>query len=246
MTKENDGHRERMRQRVLQNGAGSLQDHELLEMLLFGAVPRKDTNKLAHQLITAFGSLNNVLKAEPHQLMLVRGVSKGIVCHIAVARELLYRFKREINTKRNFAEMTSILDFARELAEDCYTEKMVVVYVDTETDFLFMDCYSSNRTAEVYMDVPRIVSNTVRLNAAGVILFHSHVGGNCNPSAADRTLTEKLYITLANMNVMILDHIVFNDKGEFYSFFKSGDIAEMAERYNKMMSNIRRQSKKKI
>ena len=87
MAHENDGHRARLRERMIKEGLDSFQDHEVLELLLFQYLPRKDTNKLAHTLLDKFGSFAGVLNASPQQLMTVEGVSEATACNLGCSKK---------------------------------------------------------------------------------------------------------------------------------------------------------------
>lgn len=233
MPNVNEGHRERLRQRMIKEGLSGFQDHEVLELLLFQYLPRKDTNKLAHDLINRFGSFANVLNATYDQLMTVKGVSEVTACNLAMLKEVWQRYKRSAAQKISLSSLASIVKYSHNIIADSYVEKLVVVYVDNVTNFLVSEEFTSDDTQQVRLDIKRIVASAVRSNAAGVILFHCHVNGLCEPSQADLNFTEKLFVTLANLNIVLLEHLIFNNRNEFYSFVAQKDMDEIADRYKK-------------
>ena len=233
MAQENNGHRARLRERMMKEGLSSFQDHEVLELLLFQYLPYKDTNKIAHNLLSKFGSFAGVLNATPQQLMTIKGISQVTACNIAMLKEVLVRYRRSEADKINLGKMDSIIAYAKKLVEDDYCERLIVVYVDHSTNFLFKDEFTSNRTEIVNADVKQIVASAMRLNAAGVILFHCHVGGDCHPSVADKAFTQKLFVALTSMGVMLLEHIIFNNANSLFSFFNEGLIDELSTNYKK-------------
>lgn len=218
-------------------GLSGFQDHEILELLLFQYLPRKDTNKLAHDLINRFGSFANVLDASCEQLMTVKGVSEVTACNLAMLKEVWQRYKRSAAQKIALSSLSSIVKYSHDIIADSYVEKLVVVYVDNSTNFLVSEEFTSDDTQEVKVDIKRIVSSAVRSNAAGVILFHCHVNGRCTPSQADLDFTERLFVTLANLNVVLLEHLIFNNKNEYYSFVAEKDINAIAARYKKQQKH---------
>ena len=233
MANVNEGHRNRLRERMMKEGLQGFQDHEVLELLLFQYLPRRDTNKLAHDLINKFGSFANVLDASPAQLMSVNGISEATACNLAVLKEVWQRYRQSSAQKVSLGKLSSIVRYCQKIIFDSYVEKMVVVYVDNATNFILSEEFSSDNTQSVNVDLKKIVTSAVRANAAGVILFHCHVHGLCQPSDADLEFTEKLFVTLANLNIVLLEHIIFNDKEDYYSFYRENHIAQLAQKYGK-------------
>lgn len=231
MAHENDGHRNRLRERMLKEGLSNFQDHEVLEMLLFQYLPYKDTNKIAHNLLDKFGSFAGVLNAPPEQLMMVEGISKVTACNLAVLKEVFARYKASDAKKITLSGIASIVKYAQLLIADSYAERLVAVYVDHGTNFIYREEFTDDSLEQVNVDVKKIVATAMRVSAAGVMLFHCHVSGPCKPSDFDRRYTEKLYFALASINVVLLEHMIFNAEGEHYSFFREGDIDQIAQKY---------------
>ena len=172
MSQHNEGHRERLRERMLKEGLGSFQDHEVLELLLFQYIPRKDTNKIAHALLDQFGSIYNILNAPPEQLMTVDGVSKMTACNLSMLKEVLQRYIRGQSSRKKFAGVQSMIDYAKLLISNCYVEQLVFVFVDNTTTYLHHEIYTSNDTQRVTIDVKKIVATAVRVGATGVVVSH--------------------------------------------------------------------------
>lgn len=233
MAHENEGHRARLRERMLKEGLSSFQDHEVLEMLLFQYLPRHDTNKIAHRLLDKFGSFAGVFDASPDKLMMVDGISKVTACNIAMLKEVWLRYKQSESTNISLGSLASIIKYAQLLIADSYTEKMVVVYVDQATNFVYKEEFASNSADSIEVDTKKIVITATRTNAAGVILFHCHPKGTIDPSAEDVVFTERLYFTLASINIMLLEHIIFNAGGDYFSFYKEGLITDISNKYYK-------------
>lgn len=231
MSNVNEGHRARLRERMKTEGLHGFQDHEILEFLLFQYIPRKDTNRLAHALLNKFGSFANVLDASPKQLMSVEGISETTACNIAILKEVWQRYKKSSVEKISLAGLASIVKYSQNIIAESYTERLVAVFVDPATNFIVSEEYHSNSVWDVKINLKSIVSTAVTANAAGVVLFHCHVNGPCVPSDADKALTEKLYVTLANLNIVLLEHMIFNKDQEYYSFFKERDLEEYRQRY---------------
>lgn len=240
MTHVNEGHRQRLRERMQKEGLDGFQDHEILELLLFQSVPRKDTNKLAHTLITRFGSLYNVLSASPEQLMLVSGVSDVTACNLSMLKEVWRRYKREESEKLDLSDVKDIVKYARIMISESYAERVVVVYVDRGTKFLYSDEFASTTDDHsVQIDLKKVVASAVRIKASGIILFHCHVQGNCKPSEDDVDFTERLLYALSGLEIVLLEHVIFNAEGNYYSFFSEGKIDEMVANLNTKSQNKR-------
>lgn len=240
MANVNEGHRDRLRQRMLKEGLDNFQDHEVLELLLFQSVPRKDTNKLAHELIDSFGSLHNVLKASPDELMTVKGVSDVTACNLSILKEVWRRFKRGEVEKLSLGSMQNILTYARSLISESYAERLVIVYVDRGTKFLFSEEFPAQADIHsVEIDIKQVVATAVRLKASGIILFHCHVEGNCKPSRDDILFTEELLYSLGGMEIVLLEHLIFNAEGHYFSFFEDGILETMIQELSVKLKTLR-------
>ena len=237
MAHENEGHRTRLRERFMKEGAGSFQNHEVLELLLFGSVARKDTNKLAHNLLSKFGGFAGVLNASPEQLMEIKGVGEVTACNIALLKEVFHRYKKDEHSKSQIKGLASIIKYVRSVISESFYERMLVVYVDGTTTYMQEEEFTSNDTRRVNVDYKRIISTAMRINAEGVALFHCHSDGACEPSQDDMRYTEKLYFALATMNVALLEHMIFNNQGEYYSFHSKGVMQQFADKYNATIIN---------
>ena len=231
MAHENNGHRARLRERMMKEGLNAFQDHEVLELLLFQYLPYKDTNKIAHKLLNKFGGFDGVLDADPDQLMTVEGISKVTACNLAVLKEVFARYRRSSVQKVNLGSIEAIIKYAHTMVEDATREKVVVVYLDHATNFKYSEEFTSGKVDKVNVDAKQIVSTALRVNAGGVILFHCHVNGVCKPSIADKEFTKQLFVALASVEVVLLEHIIFNGSEDYFSFFKEGLIKELSNKY---------------
>ena len=226
-----------MRQRMMKEGLQNFQDHEVLEFLLFSYLPRQDTNKIAHDLILKFGSFANVLDATPEQLATVNGISKVTACNLSMLKEVFRRYRQSAMQKIPLNSIGAILKYAQEIMSYNYEEKLVVVYLDSDNNMLLSEEFTSRNTQRVEVDMKQLVASVIRTGAAGVMLFHCHVNGPCKPSADDYNFTEKVFNTLANIHIILLEHIIFNNSGQYYSFHREKDLDRLALNYNKLYGN---------
>ena len=235
MSQHNQGHRERLRERMLREGLQSFQDHEVLELLLFQYIPRKDTNKIAHELLDKFGNIYNILNAAPEQLMTVKGVSKITACNISMLKEVLQRYVRGQISRKKFSGVNSVIDFARMLISNAYVEQLVVVYVDNTTTHLHHEIYCSNNADSVQVDVKKVVATAVRVGANGVVIAHCHPNGELAPSEADIKFTRNLFFALGALDIIILDHVIFNGEQNHYSMYDRGIMKQIQSDYCKFL-----------
>ena len=234
MSHENDGHRARLRERMMKEGLDGFQDHEVLEFLLFQFLPYRDTNKIAHNLISKFGGFSGVLDAHPDQLMTIDGISQVTACNIAIWKEVVARYRRSELARTKLGSIESIAQYAKTLVGDSPCERLIVVYLDHATCFKYSEEFTSGKIDKVNVDVRQILSTAIRVNAAGVVLFHCHVDGLCKPSEADKEFTAQLFTTLAGINVMLLEHIIFNGTDEYFSFYGEGLLKEISTKYKQL------------
>ncbi len=232
----NVGHRARLRERMLKEGLQNFEDHELLELMLFNSIPRRDTNGIAHELLNEFGSVANVVDAPPEKLMMIKGIYKTTACEISMIKEVWQRYLRDTAPNVLLKTPGDIALYTQVLIAQSYVEKVVVVYVDSSTNFLMQEVFTSNSTNMVTVDIRKIISTVIRIGAAGVILFHCHVKGPVTPSQEDDVFTEQLFFALACINTMLLEHIIFNNANQFHSYYLSHAIQEIAEKYNDMFN----------
>ncbi len=225
-----DGHRERLRARFLRSGLRDFDEHNVLELLLFYARPRCDTNVIAHDLIQRFGSFAGVLDAPIEELVKVKGVGETSAVVIKMIPELgaFYLNSRTtpgdvlISTERAGAFFLPKF-FGRK------NEELMVAALDDKRKML--RCVSLGEHGivnAVPISIRKIISEAVSANATGIILAHNHPGGLALPSANDKWMTRQVFQALRLINVDLVDHIVVAD-GDFVSLADSGFI-EMLKR----------------
>ena len=216
------GHRQRMRERLMKNGMDSLQDHEVLELLLFYAIPRQDTNELAHRLIARFRSLPGVLEAPVEELKRVAGMGENAAVFLHLFPAVFQRCLRE--EKKNVRRLFSYQEFGEYMKAQLYgrsREAVALLLLNSKNQILFCgQLYEGSATAvEIYMkDLVRLAS---RYDAVGAVLAHNHPSGECLPSVEDLRTTELAAETLRNIDVALLDHIIVGGE-DFVSLAASG------------------------
>lgn len=209
MVGEHAGHRQRMRARFRQQGLEGFAPHEVLELILFHAIPQRNVNPLAHRLIDRFGSLNAVLEAAPEELEAVEGVGECAATLLSLFWHVNRMYQRGLNAQRE--KLLTPMDMRRHclrLLEGLKEEHFYVVCVDAQTRVI-RDVLVAKGTIDEVTAYPRTVAQIVLAhNAHAVILCHNHPGGTLMPSHADLSVTKQLGTMLEAINVKLMDHVL--------------------------------------
>ena len=220
-----DGHREKMRQRFLKSGLDAFADHEALELLLYYAIPRKDTNPIAHALMERYGSLSAVLTAPVEDLKKVEGVGESAAILLKLAPQL-YR-KARLSDAEQETVLSSVERVGAYLLERFAGGKNEVVYqlcLDRTGKLLACKKLGEGGVASADLDIRRLVENALLTGASSVVLAHNHPSGVALPSRDDYAATDRAKTALAVVGVALTDHIIVAD-GDFVSMADSGYIA---------------------
>ena len=221
-----DGHREKMRQRFLKGGLDSFADHEALELLLYYASPRRDTNPIAHALMERYGSLSAVLTAPVEDLQRVAGIGESAAVLLKLAPQL-YR-KARLSDAEQETVLSSVERVGAYLLERFAGEKNEVVYqlcLDRKGRLLACKKLGEGGIASADLDVRRLVENAILTGASAVILSHNHPSGVALPSRDDYAATDRAKTALNVVGVALTDHIIVAD-GDFVSMADSGYLTD--------------------
>lgn len=206
---EHDGHRDRMRKRFLRYGLDNFDDHNVLELILFYAQPRRDTNVTAHRLLETFGGLDKVFEAPPEALMSVDGVGESAAALIHLVPEAARRYHI---AKQSRSDILSSSDAAgRYLIPrfmNCQEERVYLLCLDAKLKVLDCACLSSGGPNSAQVSVRSIIQRAIEKRATGVILAHNHTSGIALPSPEDEATTLKIRAALAPMGITLVDHII--------------------------------------
>lgn len=217
-----DGHRRRLRQRFLTYGMDSLEDHEVLEYLLFFALARGDTNELAHSLISRFGSLSGVLDASFSDLVSVKGIGEHTAYLIMTAKPLCRRYMLAQNS--NTQPLDSVDMCAKYLSSYYFGAKEEHAYLlclDAKCRPICCRELSSGSPTATELPIRKAAQMALDMKAAAVILSHNHPGGDAVPSPDDRAMTRAFRDTLQSLGIKLIDHIVFGGN-DFVSMAQDG------------------------
>ncbi len=220
-----EGHRQRVRERFRQAGLEGFAPHEVLELLLFYAKARGDTNPLAHRLLTTFGSLRGVLEAPPEQLMLVDGVGEETATFLSLLVPVFRRYEACLcEETKHLRTFTDTVDYCCSLMAGLRQERFCVVCVSSQMKVLGVRTVAEGSLMEVSAYPRMVVETALNHNAYAVLLCHNHPGGEARPSPADVDMTADIQRVLTGLDIRLMDHIIVAD-GKVYSMVYQGDMA---------------------
>lgn len=209
-------HRKRLRARFLGGGAQAMPDYELLEMLLFGAVPRQDVKPLAHALIRQFGDLAGALGATPAQLRKVDGVGETVLCTLKLAEAVAARSARaKVLNRTVISSWDALLTYCHTAMAHREVEHVRVLFLDRKNR-LIDDQELARGTVDHVPVYPReILRTALEVNASALILVHNHPSGDPTPSQADIAMTERIRHGAEALSLVLHDHLIIGRSREF-------------------------------
>lgn len=233
------GHRERMFKKLSSN-PDSFLEHELLEVLLFYAQPRKDTNPLAHALIRRFGTIDKVFTASKEELKLVDGVGDSVANLITIVGQSI---KMSAKTKGKVEPLSAFDKVREEVAKIFYgksREYFVVLFLDKNLFKISMMEFTDNNKFEVSADIPELSKAIAVYKPACAIVAHNHPSGSATPSMEDDLTTKKINLLCEIHGVSLLDHVIYTNK-ECYSYHKTRRMEYIKQEadINKLMSLLK-------
>jgi DNA repair protein RadC len=212
------GHRQRVKSRALATGIDSFEEHQILELLLFYAIPMKDTNLLAHALIDHYGSLAAVFDADPRDLCAQTGVTENTALLLSLLPALARRYQQgKLAPKTVLGSTTAAGEYARTLFTGRLNEAFYVICLDSQNRVNQASLLHEGTINEAPVYPRLIVETALRHQAASIILAHNHPGGSLAPSAADLAVTQRIKAATEAIAITVVDHIIVAGDG-YYSF----------------------------
>ena len=216
--KENphEGHRQRVKNRFLQHGLDSFEDHQVLEALLFYAVPKKDTNEIAHLLLKTFGSLDKVFEADYDELIKVKGIGENTASLIKFSQMLS---KRYINStfvqdgEVRLNESKKLKDYCRNLFKGEKKETIYAIALDSDLYLIGNMKINTGEPNKVEVPFRTLTEFAIKCNCTRMVLAHNHPNGSMNASRNDIYATDDIADQLASVEVELVDHIVVGKNG---------------------------------
>jgi DNA repair protein RadC len=207
------GHRERLRERFLNGGSDALADYELLELVLFRAIPRKDVKPLAKDLIKAFGSFAEVMAAPTERLKQV-GLREAAITELKIVAAAAQEFARgQVKNRPVLSSWSSVLDYCRTAMAFADKEQLRVLFLD-KRNHLIADEQQQEGTVDHTPVYPReVVKRALELSATAIILVHNHPSGDPTPSQADIAMTKEIVTVARPLGIAVHDHIIVGKDG---------------------------------
>ena len=223
-SKDNKGHRQRLREKFLKNGLDGFLDYEIIELLLTLGTPRKDCKQSAKDALKKFGSLKAVLETEPAELKEIKGIGDNNVFGLKIAQSVSRRYLADRIIDQDFIRSADeVIDYLKHNLRDKSREVFLVIYLNGRNQILKMEelFQGTLTTSAVY---PREVVKRALVNDAAALVFvHNHPSGNPNPSKDDLTITKKLKEAAQAIDVSVHDHLIIAGN-DVYSFADHGLI----------------------
>lgn len=206
---DKQGHRKRLRQRIFDKDASSLQDYEILEALLFNLYKRGDTKPVAKALLKKFGSFRSLINANPSDFKDIPGIGDQTIVFFALIREMVLRLSRhDAFAHPVLSSWNEVIIYCRERIGFKQTESFMVLYLNSKNRIIH-DEEPQKGTVDRVMVYPReIVKTATQHDAASVILVHNHPSDHTEPSKPDIEMTKAIVQALQTVNIAVHDHVI--------------------------------------
>jgi DNA repair protein RadC len=208
------GHRERLRDRFREAGSDAVTDYELLELVLFRALPRRDVKPLAKELIAKFGSFAEVIAASPQRLAEIKGLGEAAITELKVVQAAANRLVRgQVKRRPVLSSWSNVLDYCRTAMAFADKEQFRILFLDKRNQ-LIADELQQVGTVDHTPVYPReVVKRALELSATAVILVHNHPSGDPTPSRADIQMTQAIIEVAKPLGIAVHDHIIVGKEG---------------------------------
>ncbi len=212
-------HRKRLREKVSKNGLKSLAKHEILEFLLTYAIPRKDTNPLAHDLINTFGGLSEVFKANLKDLELVKGVGKTTAIFLKSLYEFIEIYQEEESKSKKYklGNTQNCVQYFRENFIVSNSEEFILICLRSNLSVSKVVRFNEENSIHVIVDSRKLTHEITSNEVSAIVLYHTHPNGEVEPTIEDVEATKKIVKICKAIGIRVVDHIIFNETSH-YSF----------------------------
>lgn len=209
------GHRQRLRERFVFGGEDAMQDYELLELLLFMAIPRRDVKPLAKELLNAFGSLPELMSAPHTALSQVEGVSENTATAIKTVSALAARMmKQELMQKPVLNNWTRLMDYCHMTMAHETKEHFRILFLNKKNEMIADEIQGSGTVDHTPAYPREIMKRALELGATALILMHNHPSGDPKPSQADIDMTNQIIAAAKPFDITIHDHVIIARNGQ--------------------------------
>ena len=208
------GHRERLRERFQKGGADGMPDYELLELVLFRAIPRRDTKDLAKRLLARFGSFAEVVNAPAERLKEVQGAGEAVAGELRLMRAIALRLMRsDLMQRPALSSSNEVLTYVRAAQAYETREQFRILFLDKKNKLIADEVQGQGTVDHTPVYVREVVKRALELSATALILVHNHPSGDPTPSRADIDMTKLIAEAARHLNIAIHDHIIVGRDG---------------------------------
>ncbi|MBY6056517.1 RadC family protein [Leisingera daeponensis] len=208
-------HRARLRERFMVGGAAAMPDYELLELVLFRSIPRRDVKPLARQLLDTFGDFNRVVTAPPERLAQVKGIGDAVITDLKVLEAAAHRMARaRVMQRQVISSWDALLDYCHTTMAHRETEQFRILFLDRK-NVLIADEEQARGTVDHVPVYPReVAKRALELNASALILVHNHPSGDPTPSDSDIGMTDQIRTALTALGITLHDHLIIGKSAD--------------------------------
>ncbi|MEP2955095.1 MAG: DNA repair protein RadC [Sulfitobacter sp.] len=217
-------HRQRLRSRFVHGGAAAIPDYEMLELVLFRAIPRRDVKPLARELLDRFGDFNRVITAPATRLRDIKGVGEAVIVELKIVEAAAQRLARAKVLQRHIvSSWDALLDYCHTTMAHLEMEQFRVLYLDRK-NILIADEEQAKGTVDHVPVYPReVAKRALELNASAIILVHNHPSGDPSPSRSDIDMTRQVAAACDALGLTLHDHLIIGKSREL-SFRSEGHL----------------------
>jgi len=207
------GHRERLRARFMEAGAQALADYEMLELVLFRAVPRRDVKPLAKDLLQRFGSFAEVISA-PVERLKQEGLGEAAVIELKIVQAAAQRLARgEVKKRTALSSWTAVIDYVRAAQAFAEKEQFRILFLDKKNQVIADEVQQEGTVDHTPVYPREVVKRALELSATALILVHNHPSGDPTPSQADVEMTRQVAQVARTLGIQVLDHVIVGKDG---------------------------------
>ena len=208
------GHRERLRERFLDGGPDAVTEYELLELVLFRAIPRRDVKPLAKALIARFGSFAEVVSAPRPRLREIAGLSEAAIAEIKIVQAAAGRLARgEVKKRTALSSWSAVLDYCRNTMAFADKEQFRVLFLDKRNQVIADEVQQTGTVDHTPVYPREVIKRALELSATALILVHNHPSGDPTPSRADVQMTQSIIEIAKPLGISVHDHIIVGKDG---------------------------------
>jgi DNA repair protein RadC len=215
-------HRSRMRQKLLGAGADALADHELLEMALFLALPRRDTKPIAYRLLSHFGSFANAISAPANEIAAIDGMGEASAAALKIVQAAAQRLARaEVIGRPVLSNWDALMDYLNAVMARERVEQFRILFLDNKNRLIADEAQAKGTVNHTPVYPREVVRRALELQSAAIILTHNHPSGDPTPSRDDIVMTQQIIEAAKTLAIVVHDHVIVGN-GTWLSFRREG------------------------